>query len=165
METFIHWCGFFGGWFLVAGPLYQAQIELRNENFSREEFYQMFRELPPPKPISRWWLLLPPLHMYLSYLNSRRYQEQAFLELSAAQRLRIVSFMNKANGWRLVGVGATLVAATETWHLVEFYRWPLWVFWAIVILVPIASGINAAYVVSAGQKQIEGGAEASGLAD
>jgi hypothetical protein len=32
MEHLVAWAGFFGVWLLVAGPIYQANLELRAEN-------------------------------------------------------------------------------------------------------------------------------------
>ena len=36
MNQVIAWAGFLGAWLLVAGPLYQGAIELREEEVDRE---------------------------------------------------------------------------------------------------------------------------------
>ena len=37
MHELILWSGFFGAWLLVAGPLYQAALELSEEDISRDD--------------------------------------------------------------------------------------------------------------------------------
>lgn len=37
-----------------------------------------------------------------------------------------VGFVNKATGWLLVATGGLLLAANESWQLVEDHDWPHW---------------------------------------
>jgi hypothetical protein len=48
VHELIAWCGFFGAWFLVAGPVYQAALELEEEGLERDTF-------APRSP--GWWVL------------------------------------------------------------------------------------------------------------
>ena len=60
MDVFIHLAGFVGAWLLVAGPLLQGAIELRDEEMDREGFEKVKGDVEYPQPISRWWWLLAP---------------------------------------------------------------------------------------------------------
>ena len=64
MDVFIHWAGFLGAWLLVAGPLLQGALELRDEEMDREGFERVKTDMVYPEPISRWWWLLPPVAIY-----------------------------------------------------------------------------------------------------
>ena len=68
MAYVIHWAGFVGAWLLVAGPLLQGAIELREEEIDREGFEALRGKVDYPAPISRWWWLLPPV----AYVKNRR---------------------------------------------------------------------------------------------
>ena len=45
MHELILWSGFFGAWLLVAGPLYQAALELSEEDISRDDMAGVERPL------------------------------------------------------------------------------------------------------------------------
>jgi hypothetical protein len=52
IETFISFCGFAGSWLLVAGSLYQAALELKEEGIDHENLNVVRNALPPPDPVS-----------------------------------------------------------------------------------------------------------------
>ena len=60
MESLIAWSGFLGAWLLVAGPIYQAVIELEAEAFERDAVAAVSAMVEPPPRTSAWWWLLPP---------------------------------------------------------------------------------------------------------
>ncbi len=68
MHELILWSGFFGAWLLVAGPLYQAALELAGENISREDMAGVQPTSRPGEP-SGWWWLIPPV----GFWKQRRY--------------------------------------------------------------------------------------------
>ena len=55
MHELILWSGFFGAWLLVAGPLYQAALELGEQNISREDMAGVQRNEPEARPSGWWW--------------------------------------------------------------------------------------------------------------
>jgi hypothetical protein len=137
VNGFISWVGFFGGWLLVAGPVYQAGIELREEAFEREAFVKVAERVEQPAPISRWWWLFPPAHYIKSTRRQNEFREAILLEFTQEQRDQLFSFMSKARGWMYVGLGASLIATKETWELCEHYEWSEIVF--VVILGAMVS--------------------------
>jgi hypothetical protein len=144
MDELIAWAGFAGAWLLVAGPLLQGALELREEDVDREGIAAAQAGIPKPKPPSRWWWLLPPVMYFLTRHRETVYQEAAFAILSPELRGQLVGFRNKATGWFTVAGGALLIAAKETWELTEHQHWPIWLFWALMVLMAIASIVNTA---------------------
>lgn len=92
MNQVIAWAGFLGAWLLVAGPLYQGALELREEDVDREGMEASIAQIPRPEPPSPWWWLLPPA-MYLIRRRSRNaFREAALAQLTPAQREQRASF-------------------------------------------------------------------------
>lgn len=135
VDLFIHLCGFLGGWLLVAGPVYQMAIELREESFSREAFEHVSDAVPPPEPVSKWWWLLPPVFYLLSKRRSNAYRTAVFAAMSRDVRAQAVGFVNKATGWMIVAVGAGLIAVKETWELVHLLHLHTAVFWVTIVVM------------------------------
>lgn len=134
MEQLIGWSGFVGAWALVAGPLYQASIELEEEDFEREAFSEAMEAVTAPPTVSRWWWLIPPVGYLLNRRRARHHRDLVLRAVSRDQREQLVQFSAKATGWAYVAIGAFFIALKETWELRELYGWPLAVFW---ILVPV----------------------------
>jgi len=150
MDVFIHWAGFLGAWLLVAGPLFQAAVELRDEELDREQFERVKTEVPPQESMSGWWWLLPPVAYYKNSKRNARYQKAMMAALPPSTREQFVGFMNKANGWFTVAAGAFLIALKETWELVELYELPVAVYWvAVVVLSALAVGNTVARMLRA----------------
>lgn len=55
---------------------------------------------------------------------------------------KLASFMSKARGWVLVGSGAALIGVKETFELVEGNGWPTWLFWVLVVVMPLLCVAN-----------------------
>jgi hypothetical protein len=134
METFIHGAGFAGAWLLVAGPLFQASVELRDESFDMEQFDAAKLNAQPP-PVSGWWWLLPPVAYVKSRRRSQAHRDAMVRAMPAAHREQFVGLVNKANGWAFVAGGAFCIALKETWELVHLYEWPAALYWALVVVM------------------------------
>jgi hypothetical protein len=148
MDIFIHWCGFLGAWLLVAGPLYQAAIELLEDAEQSEDIQQSMRDAPVVEKVSRLWWIFPPAYFLLRRRASKKQQDAVFRTLTADQRRRTLTFVNKAGGWMTVAAGASLIALKETWELTEVSHWPAWTFWALAFVLAVASIWNAGVRVS-----------------
>jgi hypothetical protein len=144
MDEVIAWAGFLGAWLLVAGPLFQGAMELREQDLDHEGMEAAASGIPKPAPPSRWWWLLPPVMYLIRRRQQSRYQKAAFAALDEHQRAQYVGFINKATGWFTVAGGALLLAAKETWELVEHHDWPLWVFVTLMVVLAVASVVNTA---------------------
>lgn len=142
MNQVIAWAGFFGAWLLVAGPLYQGAIELREADVDRDAIEASTAGVPRPEPPSPWWWLLPPAMYLIRHRRRSAFRRAAMARLTQVQREQFSSFINKATGWFTVAIGATLLAAEQTWEVVEHYHWPAWLFWLLVVLMLGVSVLN-----------------------
>jgi hypothetical protein len=142
MEFVIHWAGFIGAWLLVAGPLLQGAIELRDEELDREVFEAVKGKVEYPAPISRWWWLLPPVYYVLNKRRSDAFRRATMGVLTVEQRRQFVGFTNKATGWFTVAGGAFLIFLKEAWELSELYELPLWIYIVVVTVLAIAAIAN-----------------------
>lgn len=97
MELFILIASFLGGWLLVTGPVYQAALELGQEQIDRAGFEAAAKAVPRPVPLSRWWWLLPPVAYLIHRSRDNAYREAVMHTLTTEQRTQMVGFMNKAS--------------------------------------------------------------------
>jgi hypothetical protein len=144
MNQVIAWAGFLGAWLLVAGPLYQGALELREEDVDREAIEASTAGIPRPDPPSPWWWLLPPGMYLIRRRRGNAFRQAALAQLTQAQRDQFTSFINKATGWFTVALGAALLAAEQTWQVIERQHWPTWLFWILIIVMLGASVLNTA---------------------
>jgi hypothetical protein len=153
VEIVIAWCGFAGAWLLVAGPLMQAALELREEDAQTEQIEATSERLRTDFPeVSRWWWLLPPVHYWLQRRRSKRFREAVMRELTPEQLGGLLSFLNTATGWLFVAGGAALIAVKETWELVEVQHWSHPVFWVlVVVMVGVCAGNAVARLALTGR--------------
>ena len=135
MGVFTLWCGFFGAWLLVAGPVYQAALELLEQDFERDEFERVASSVPRPEHVSAWWWLLPPVAYWIRRRRNDAYQHAVLAVMTPEQVGSAVSYIDKAFGWILVGLGGLFIAVKETWDLSEHYEWPAGVCWAIIAVM------------------------------
>jgi hypothetical protein len=142
MDVVIHLAGFVGAWLLVAGPLLQGAIELRDEEMDREGFEKVRGDIAYPQPISRWWWLLPPVAIYKNQKRSKDFREATMGVLTVEQRSQFVAFTNKATGWFTVAGGAFLIFLKEAWELAELFEAPLWLYIVVVVVLAIAAIAN-----------------------
>lgn len=142
MEHLIAWCGFLGAWLLVAGPIYQAAIDLADEELEREVFERARAVTEPAEHPSRWWLLIPPAAWLLRHRARQRWRERMLGELDAGQVESLMHFGDTASAWLFVGSGAFLIAVKETWELHEVYEWEERTFWILVVAMLIVCAAN-----------------------
>ncbi|MEP6478128.1 MAG: hypothetical protein ABJB03_01960 [Rhodoglobus sp.] len=152
MDYVIAVIAFVGAWLIVAGPVYQAAIELQEQEFDREAMEATTSTVVAPPAISSWWWLLPPVAWIKQHNRSEIYRRAVFAALGADQLKQTVTFFNKANGWMIVGAGAFLLAINETWLLVRLLEWPVWVLWVTVVVLGIACLLNAAAAMVRNEK-------------
>jgi len=156
MPVVIAACGFLGGWLLVAGPVWQAAIELREEEVDQDLIEAARSSSHVSSNVSKWWWLIPPV-AYVKEFRRARANRRAFHDaLPPVQLRQAVSFLNKANGWLVVALGALLLAIAETWNLVELIHFPVWVFWVAIVLLPIVSVANAVLRITLTNRVLEG---------
>ena len=135
MDYFIALSGFLGAWLLVTGPINQAAIELREEEFDHEEFDAITHSVQQPARVSAWWWLFPPAGFVKTRRRSTEYRTALMAALKPEQRKQSVAFLDKARGWMLVAAGAFFIAVKETWDVIELLHWPLWIFWALLVVM------------------------------
>ena len=148
MDEAIAWATFAGAWLLVAGPLYQGSVELGELDVDRQGIQgkaataQAAKARPSP-----WWWLLPPV-MYVLHRRWYKALRQAMLaKLTQAQREQLTSFQSKTAGWFTVAAGATLLAAGQTWQIVQHHSWPVWLFWLLIAVMLTAAVLNTAVLM------------------
>jgi hypothetical protein len=158
MRAFIVWAGFVGGWLLVAGPVFQAAIDLSEQDIGQEDMRAVAARYTPPPPDSPWWWLFPPVGYVLHRRRSRRIRQGMLALWTPAQRRAWARLGNKATGWLMVAVAGLLLAFRETWQLVEHYHWPLLVFWLLAAGMTIVSAVYTALrmIMAARIGEIEG---------
>lgn len=155
MNQVIAWVGFLGAWLLVAGPLYQGALELLEEDVDREGMEASIAGLPRPAPPSPWWWLLPPAMYVIRRQRRHVYRNTAIAQLTQEQRKQLTSFFKKANGWFTVATGATLLAAEQTWNVIEREHWPIWVFWLLLVVMLGASLLNTAVRMTRDEREAD----------
>ncbi len=141
MHIVILWCGFAGAWLLLAGPIYQANLELAAEQIERDKIAAAARAVGRPEPVQGWWWLVPPIAYLLRLARRERYHHQVTLVLEDEDYETLIAFVNKATGWIFVAGGAFLIALKETWELAEHSGWP-WGVYAGVVAFMIALSLT-----------------------
>jgi hypothetical protein len=127
----------------VAGPVWQAAIELQEEELDQEAIEAAKKSSRVARRASPWWWLLPPV-AYIKEFRRSQENRRAFRDALPPDQLKqTMSFLNKANGWLVVALGAFLLAVKETWDLVALAHWPVWIFWVLVVVIPIVAVANA----------------------
>ena len=121
----------------MAGPIYQAKIELDDERLesnglTREAIAEAVPSMPP---VSGWWWLLPPVAYMLRRRRAHRQREALMDALTRGQLEKLMHFSEMATAWMFVAGGAFLIATKETWELAEEQEWPTWVFWALTMVM------------------------------
>ena len=137
MHHFIAWCGFLGGWLLVAGPLAQAVLELEEQEFEHEKLNEAKSRVEEPPRVSAWWLLLPPVWWWLRRRREGEYHDRVVAAMDDADLKAFLTVKEILNAWFYVAAGGFLIAVKETWELHESYEWPEWVFWGLIVVMLI----------------------------
>lgn len=129
MELFVDICSFLGSWLLVAGPIYQASLELREQDIATERIREVSSKVRPPRKTSAWWWLLPPIKLLLERQRNHAYRREYLKVLEPEDVEALINFINKATGWLMVASGASLIAVKETFELIEEIHSPHYFFW------------------------------------
>ena len=145
MELFFLYCGFFGSWLLFAGPIFQAALELKDEDIERDRIRETAKRVATVQHVSPWWWLLPPVKLYLESVQRRRWQKEYFSLLLPEDREAFVDFTSKARGWLFVAGGALLIAGKETWELGEKLEWSHGLIFGVIV---ICAFVSLLYTVS-----------------
>lgn len=139
MHTFVLWVGFLGGWALVAGPVYQAILELRAEDTESIRLSaESVRALAPAAP-SRWWLVLPPVYLMVRHRKLQATIEDWLQQLPDRDFRALAQYGNKAAAWVMVGFGGLAIATKETYELSAGSHWPTVVFCVVEVLMLLLS--------------------------
>lgn len=125
MAALLVWASFVGSWLLVAGPLFQGSVELHRIELD-------LAHDPSRMPSKSWWLLPP-----VMYVITRR---RLAADSSIGERARL--FRASGTGWFIVALGASLLAARETWELVRLLGGGVAAFWAVYVGMLVASTLN-----------------------
>jgi hypothetical protein len=163
VDAVIAWATFAGAWLLVAGPLYQGTVELNELDVDREGIQgkaaavQSAQDRP-----SAWWWLLPPVMYLLRYRWYKALQQAMLAQLTETQRVQLTSFQSKATGWFTVAAGAALLAAGQTWQIVQHHGWPGWLFWLLVAVMLAAAVLTPAFQMISGARTRHAGAAGQG---
>ena len=152
MHELIAWSGFAGAWLLVAGPLYQAAVELDEQGDQRIGMSPASRRVEARPPVSPWWWLLPPVAYLKQRRRQRAHRRAVFAALSPQELASFVEFSSVASGWSMVASGAFFIAVKESYELVEAYGWPLWVLPpGVLLLLALCAAYTAVRVLRAHQ--------------
>ena len=139
MQTIVLFIGFIGSWLLFAGPMYQAALELKEQDIEIDRIRAAGPKVPKPKSISMWWWLIPPVQIILARRRSQEYRKKYIKALRHEDAEALISFMNKATAWMLVGLGGFCIAFQETDDLAEHMSWNTWLVLIMIALAFLAS--------------------------
>ncbi len=139
MELLIAILGFIGSWLLFTGSVYQASLELREQDIDQKHFDEVRRTVEAAPPVSPLWWFLPPVKWYLEQQRSLTFREQFMSVLSPEDIEALVNFMNRANGWLIVAGGGWLLAIKETYEASAMLELSPWYVLALLIVMTLLS--------------------------
>lgn len=142
METVILWMGFIGAWLLFAGPIYQAALELRDEDIEIDRLHAARSKIQAPARTPVWWWLLPPVKIYAEFKGKREYQYRYMKALTREDIESLVSFRSKASAWLFVALGGFCIACKESYELAHHQAWSTRILIVIVVAMLILSILN-----------------------
>ena len=157
METLTVWASFIGAWLLFAEPIYQAALELQEQDIETDRIRATGKQIDIPRHVSAWWWLVPPAKLYLERKRSKEYRKAYIKALLNEDVEALMAFFNKATAWVFVADGGFLIAINETYGLVQEYDWSDILFWIIIVILVFVSILNTTLRVSRTKKIIEFG--------
>ena len=160
MHTVIAWSGFLGAWLLVAGPLFQAAVELDEQGERRGGASRTARQVERPR-LSPWWWLLPPVAYVLQRRRQQQVRQQLFDALTPGELEGFVEFTSVATGWALVAAGAFFIAVKETYELAEVHHWPLAVYVVLLVVMLALCAANTVVRIRMAHQLVEAKAAAA----
>jgi hypothetical protein len=144
METFVLTASFLGGWLLVAGPIYQAALELRDEDVADERIRKAMADVTSPTKVSAWWWLVPPVKIILERQRATLHRARYMEALPDEDTKALIALIDKATGWVFVGTGGLCIALKYTYEWTHHLSLSLPLFWLIVI---VALGLSLGHAV------------------
>lgn len=143
MELFFLIASFIGSWLLVAGSIYQAALELKDQDLERERLQAVRANIHPAKNISSWWWIFPPIKMYLEKKSTDQYRKEYFSALTNEDAEALLSFFHKASAWMFVAFGGFLIALKETYELfLPEHSKDILLFIGLIFVLAVASVLN-----------------------
>lgn len=144
MEMIILIAGFLGGWLLVAGSVYQAALEMLEQDIGTDELREAGSKVEKPPRVSAWWWLVPPIRLYLAKRRRDAYMQSYFASLDAVQSEALTSYFHKSTAWLYVGIGSFLLATKETYELLEHAHILMGFLILIIFVLLVLSVFNTA---------------------
>lgn len=145
MNEFFLWLGFVGSWFLFAGPIYQAALELQDEDIEIDRIRAAGSKIQREPKVSSWWWLLPPIKFYKEFQRGRRSRLRIFEFLSPEDVAAMVSFNSKASAWLFVAFGGLCIASKETYELAHHNEWSSVLVFLLIVGMFVISIMNLVY--------------------
>ena len=146
---------------MFAGAIYQAALELIDQDVKRDRIKSVASTIKPPAIISPLWWFLPPVKIFLEQRRSRQYQEQYIRALLPEDVEAFISFTNKSTAWLTVATGGLLIAMERTYALCETWGVSLFVFWVVFIGAGFMSALYTVIRISRGRNIIEAAKKSS----
>ncbi len=143
-----------GSWLLFAGPIYQAALELRDEDIQVDRIRAAGSTVGKQAKVSAWWWLVLPVALYLRFRNNKEYQRRFTLALDHEDLESMISFRNKASAWLFVAVGGFCIACKETFGLTRWYAWNNFILAGLIIGMLFLSIFNLIYNLKRSEKII-----------
>lgn len=157
MDNLTAWASFVGAWLLFAGAIYQAALELQEQDIETERIRATGRKIDLPHHVSAWWWLVPPVKLVLERRRSKEYRKAHIKALLDEDVEALTAFFNKATAWVYVATGGFLIAVNETYGVVQEYGWNDVFFWIIIVTLGLISILNTVLRISRTKKIIEFG--------
>lgn len=145
MNEFFLWLGFVGSWFLFAGPIYQAVLELQDEDIEIDRIRATGSKIQMAPKVSSWWWLLPPVKFYKEFQRGKQSRLRIFALLSPADVAAMVSFNSKATAWLFVAFGGLCIASKETYELAHDNEWSSFIVCLLILGMFVLSILNLIY--------------------
>jgi hypothetical protein len=139
LEALIRWLAFIGAWLLFAGPIYQAALELQEEDIEIDRIRAAGATVQKPPKASMWWWVFPPAKIYLESRRRKDFERRVMGALSLEDFEAMVSFRNKSNGWLYVALGGFCIACKETYELMHANEWSNAVFFVLIGVMLVVS--------------------------
>jgi len=152
MESAILWFGFIGAWLLFAGPIYQAALELMDQDIEIDRIKSARDTVIAPPKVSALWWFIPPIKLYLEHRRSSQYKRRHLETLSPEDLEALIAFTNKATGWFMVAAGGLCIAIKETYELCHAHDYSSKAIWIIVAVMSFMSVLYTVVRITRGNK-------------
>jgi hypothetical protein len=142
MATIILWIYAAGCWLIFAGSIYQAALDIKEQDIEFDRIRQVGRDIHKERNVSAWWWLFPPIKISKESKNHKEYERRYLKALSSEDTESMVNLRSKTTAWLYVGVGALLVSIEATWSVTEHYKLKIWLFVITCIAVAYICIVN-----------------------